>query len=335
MTDTIKDVDALESRVGRVSAAVDMKVIDHLDEGALRWIAASPILFAAFGDREGISITVGGGAPGFVQASSPTHLKLPKTALDDPQLAREGQGFGALFLTPAIGETLRVNGRVLATDGGEIDVAVEECYVHCAKALIRSSFWAALPQSAAPVEAADFLAASRFMTLATINTQGHADLSPKGDPAGAMLRIDHDSVWYADRPGNRRVDSFRNILEQPRIAAAVLIPGSTRMVILSGTARITTDTAMCASFTVDGKTPRIATLIEQPTMIIRDSEALIRASLWPVAPRARDVDPAAMFVAHIKLNKAGGMRAKLMRSVLSVPGLMEKGLQLDYKHNLY
>src|SRR3546814_2019229 len=79
------------------------------------------------------------------------------------------------------------------------------------------------------------------MALATIDAAGRADLSPKGDPAGAMAHIAGDQLWFADRPGNRRADSFRNIIAQPLIAAALLIPGSSHIAIIRGTAMLTDD----------------------------------------------------------------------------------------------
>jgi hypothetical protein len=240
-----------------------------------------------------------------------------------------------LFLAPGIGETLRVNGRVVATSGKAIEIAVEECYLHCAKALIRSDFWGASPQSKATGDASDFLAASRFLVLATIDAQGRADVSPKGDSQGAMIHLSKEAAWFADRPGNRRADSFRNILTQPRIAIAALIPGSARIALLSGTARITTDEQARASFAVEGKIPLLAIRVEEPRVRMRDSAALIRVPLWPVVARADGIDPAAMFVAHIKLSKGRGLQAQLLRMAVSVPGLMEKGLAHDYKRNLY
>src|SRR3546814_15012643 len=91
------------------------------------------------------------------------------------------------------------------------------------------------------------------MALATIDAAGCADLSPKGDPAGAMAHIAGDQLWFADRPGNRRADSFRNIIAQPRIAAALLIPGSSHIAIIRGTAMLTDDANARASFEVQGK----------------------------------------------------------------------------------
>jgi predicted pyridoxine 5'-phosphate oxidase superfamily flavin-nucleotide-binding protein len=335
MSEPINDVAALEACIGKPPGSVQMKVIDHLDEGGLRWIAASPLLFAGFGDGTDVAITLGGGEPGFVRANDGTRVTLPSAFLDEPALAQAGQGFGALFLAPGIGETLRVNGRVVAVNDKAIEIAVEECYVHCAKALIRSDFWNAPPQSKAIGDASDFLAASRFLVLATVDAHGRADVSPKGDPQGAMIHLSEDAAWFADRPGNRRADSFRNILTQPRIAIAALVPGTARIALLSGTARITTDEQARAAFAVQGKIPLLATRVEDLRIRMRDSASLIRAQLWPVAARADGIDPAAMFVAHLKLSKGRGLSARLVRMALSVPGLMKKALAHDYKRNLY
>jgi predicted pyridoxine 5'-phosphate oxidase superfamily flavin-nucleotide-binding protein len=335
MSDSINDVAALEACIGRLPGTAQLKVIDHLDEGGRRWIAASPLLFAGLGDGTNVAITLGGGEPGFVRAIDATRMALPATFLDEPGLARAGQGFGALFLVPGIKETLRVNGRVVSVDGKSIEVAVEECYVHCAKALIRSDFWRAPPQSEAIGGTSDFLAASRFLVVATIDTHGCADVSPKGDPQGAMIQLSEDRAWFADRPGNRRADSFRNILTQPRISIAALIPGSSQIALLSGTARITTDEQSRAAFAVEGKIPLLATCVEALRVRMCDSAALIRAQLWPVAARAEGIDPAAMFVRHMKLSNARGLQAGLVRTALSVPGLIEKALAHDYKRHLY
>jgi hypothetical protein len=57
---------------------------------------------------------------------------------------------------------------------------------------------------------------------------------------------------------------------------------------------------------------------------------------WGAARQFEEgLDPAAMFAPHIKLSKARGLQAKLMRIAVSVPGLMKKSLQRDYRNNLY
>ena len=224
---------------------------------------------------------------------------------------------------------------VAAVADGVARIAVAECYVHCAKALIRSGFWSADPSGAASATPGAFTAAARFMALATIDAAGRADLSPKGDPAGAMAHIAGDQFWFADRPGNRRADSFRNIIAQPRIAAALLIPGSPHVAILGGTAMLTDDATARASFEVQGKVPLLATRVDDVEIELRPSPALARAALWPAAAAPADIKPAKMFADHVKLNKDKSLGARIAGAFVSVPGLMQRGLDKDYKDNLY
>jgi hypothetical protein len=337
MDGNVTDFAALEACVGKVPGPRDLKVIDHLDAGALRWIAVSPFLFITLAAENGgsIHVTAGGGENGFVRTCDALHLRVPLTMLDNPHCIQARQSFGSMFLVPGLGETLRVNGRVKTVTDGWADIEVAECYLHCAKALMRSDFWQASPHTDTPESHADFLAATRFVALATVDQQGDADLSPKGDPSGLTLRLQDGSVCYADRPGNRRVDSFRNILSQPRIALMALIPGCSHILLLEGTARITTDTIMRIEFTVQEKMPKLVTCVVPESLRIQESAALARVQLWPARQPPQDLDAAEIFKAHVKLNNSGGLEAKLMRAAISIPGLIRKGLERDYKTNKY
>ena len=106
METRINSVEALEAVIGKTPPPVQLKVIDHLDDGALRWLAVSPLMFAGFGEGASLAITVGGGARGFACGDAHS-LRLPLAALDDPLFACAGTAVGALFLAPGIGETLR------------------------------------------------------------------------------------------------------------------------------------------------------------------------------------------------------------------------------------
>lgn len=330
----IDSIAGLEAILGKAPPAVGLKVIDHVDATAQRWLASAPLVFAGFGKGGAMAITLGGGDPGFASAD-PATLSVPLAALDDPALATPGVSFGALFLVPGIGETLRINGHVAVVEGGVARIAVEECYVHCAKALIRSGFWSAAPTDAAPGTPDAFAAETCFMALATMDAAGHADLSPKGDPAGVMAHIEGDQLWFADRPGNRRTDSFRNLIAQPHIAAALLIPGTAHVAIVRGTAMLTDDETARATFAVQGKVPLLATRVDDLDIDIRPSPALARARLWPSAAAPADIRPAKMFAEHVRLNKDKGIGARIAGAFVSVPGLMQRGLDKDYKDNLY
>lgn len=334
MHEAIATVEALETHVGGRPAAVDMKVIDHLDAHARRWLAAAPLVFIGLSDSEGVDITVAGGAPGFATALDAGRLQLLLAQVDDPQRVRRGHGVGLLCLIPGLGETLRINGVVSAVDEDAAVIEVHECYAHCAKALLRSAFWQ--PSGAADLtDIPAYLQASRFMALATSDAGMHADLSPKGDPAGLLAQGDARELRFADRPGNRRTDSFRNILSRPRVAALLLIPGSLQIMEVRGMAELSADPALRQDFMVQDKLPKLVTRLRPVHIAVRRSAALAQASLWGASPVPADIDPAAVFAAHVRLHKTRGLQAALVKGMVSIPGLMRSGLEKDYKRNLY
>lgn len=277
--------------------------------------------------------TLAGGAAGFATAKDAATLSLPLAVLDDPPGAA-GEGVATLFLIPGIGETLRVNGRVKAVTGEALEIAVDECLVHCAKALIRSDFWSAEPVRA-PVDAEAFLAAASFLALGTADADGRADLSPKGDPAGGLVRWQDGGATMAERPGNRLGFGFRNILTQPAVAAVALVPGSATVAILTGDATLSDDEAVRGAFVVEGKTPILVTRISKASVALRESRALVAAKVWPAAAHpASQVDPAAVLVAHVKANKSKDEAAAAVRSFVE-RDLVAKGLTDSYRETLY
>lgn len=330
MIDTLED---LEACIGVAALPVKMKIIDHLDAEAARWLASSPLAFVAIGGPDGPQAAVAGGTAGFASAPAPAQLRIPRSAIDGLDQIHEGAGAGALFLAPGVGETLRVNGRIAGLSADAVEIAVDECFVHCAKALIRSDFWAA--DEAAPPSAPEaFLGAVRFLALASMDEEGRVDISPKGDPAGRLIRLIEGRAALAERPGNRLAFGYRNIITQPRIAALGLVPGASRVLKLSGRAQLTTEEALRAAFVVEDKAPILAMLIDDLNLDLVDSPALERAAPWAGEAPAPDIDPAAILMAHLKHNKARGVAATLLR--LSVNrGLIASGLKTNYKTQLY
>ena len=332
MADDIRNETELAARVGKTPAAVQLKVIDHIDDCARRWLETAPLAALAFGDAElGVTATLAGDLPGFARSETPTLLQLPLATVDAPQQIREGAGFGSLFFSPGLGETLRINGRVQWLRDGVIGIAVSECYLHCAKALMRSAFWeggAERPDDTSP------LVLSPFLVMATMHRDGSVDVSPKGDPAGAMLQLHDDRIWFADRPGNRRMDGIKNLLSRPQMTGIAMYPGHHCCAVFSGEASVTNDAVMSARFAVQGRQPQLLIAVGNSECELLDSAALERARLWPAAAAAEDLDPSTIFATHVRLNKTRGLGAKVMRATVS-RGLMQKGLEHDYKNNLY
>ena len=137
------------------------KQLSALDRHCKAFIALSPFVVLATADASGrVDATPRGGAPGFVvvqgdhtllmgDAPGNNRLDALQNLLDNPQA-------GLLFMIPGVDETLRVNGCVaLSTAAADLAVCsdahrvpkvvlrmtVQEAFLHCAKAFMRSKLW--------------------------------------------------------------------------------------------------------------------------------------------------------------------------------------------------
>jgi predicted pyridoxine 5'-phosphate oxidase superfamily flavin-nucleotide-binding protein len=325
----------VEESVGKSPAPRNLKVIDYIDEHAQRWLSYSHFAFIAFGKLGNVRLSAAGGDEGFVSALDSKHLQFSLSVLDEQSIVEEGLSFGSLFMVSGMDETLRVNGKVSRISDGLVILAVEECYLHCAKAFRRSNFW--LPESIeqSNTDISTFVKRSKFLVLASINKSGQVDVSPKGDPENFLVQEEGNFICFADRPGNRRIDSFRNIIEQPDISVMAFVPGCQDMLELNGTAVLCTDDHLLERFTVKGKRPKLVTKISADSKVIKQSIAIVRSALWPAKDACKDLKPAEIFKAHIKHSKESTFKAKVARAAVSLPGAFEAGLEIDYKNNMY
>ncbi|BBL23010.1 MULTISPECIES: pyridoxamine 5'-phosphate oxidase family protein [Comamonas] len=169
-----------------------------LDRHCLRFIALSPFCVIATGGNAGslMDASPRGGAPGFVKAPDPRTLMIPDAGgnnrLDSLSNLLRDPRVGLLFMVPGINETLRVNGTAKLRDEGHytalfagphfhpklvIEVQVQEAYLHCAKALMRSRLWQAEAQVARNV-------------LPTMNQMIHAQIGMAA-PTETQEQMEH------------------------------------------------------------------------------------------------------------------------------------------------
>ncbi len=133
----------------------------------------------------------------------------------------------------------------------------------------------------------DMIEASPFAALATVGPEG-LDCSPRGDDSCVVRIADDRTVLMPDWRGNNRVDSLANIVRDPRVALMFLVPGSTTTMRINGTAVVSVDPNLTASFTVDGKHPRSVIIVTIGEVYFQCARALIRSQLWNAE---RFVDP--------------------------------------------
>ena len=62
----------------------------------------------------------------------------------------------------------------------------------------------------------DFIRHAPFFVIGSGGGDRNVDVSPKGDPAGFVRVIDEKTLAIPDRPGNARMDTFLNVLENRR-----------------------------------------------------------------------------------------------------------------------
>ncbi|MCY1042633.1 pyridoxamine 5'-phosphate oxidase family protein [Corallococcus sp. bb12-1] len=340
----VQSVEALEQLVGaRVMGT--LKSLDALDDHCVRLLSLSSFAVLGFIDEEGRArMTTVGGPKGFARVVDATRLRID---LPEPLSLNLTVGCGLLFFIPGLGETLRLNGRA-TLEGNTVHFSVEEAFAHCAKAFLRSGFWkppvAIAPKPMGEVTEGplrdptlrDWLSRTPFVVVASWDGEGHADVSPRGDPAG-FLRLEGTRVAVADRPGNRRTDTFHNVLEQPRVALLALIPGEDGVLELSGEASLSARPELLASMAVADKVPKIALLLEAHEARLGTSQAILASGLWSASqhvPAAQLPRMGEVFVDHVKRSKERGALAAAVR-VLSSKRLMSWALNQGYKKTLY
>ncbi|MEU4522855.1 pyridoxamine 5'-phosphate oxidase family protein [Amycolatopsis sp. NPDC024027] len=128
--------------------------------------------------------------------------------------------------------------------------------------------------------ARNLIAHSPFVLLATSAPDGSCDVSPRGDPAGSVLVLDEKTLVLADRPGNKLIDSFRNIVDNPHAGLLFLVPGMNETLRVNGRAKLMSDAPFFDSLVVKGKRPKLAVVVEVEQLYMHCAKAFLRSSLW-------------------------------------------------------
>lgn len=128
-----------------------------------------------------------------------------------------------------------------------------------------------------------FIALSPFLLIGTANADGDCDVSPRGDAPGFVLALDDRTLVIPDRPGNRRIDSLRNIVTHGGVGLLFMIPGVEETLRINGRATIVRDAALLARLEAQGKTPDLAIVVAVNEAFLQCPKALKRSRLWDTA----------------------------------------------------
>jgi PPOX class probable FMN-dependent enzyme len=122
---------------------------------------------------------------------------------------------------------------------------------------------------------------SPLCLIGTSDADGNLDVSPKGDPAGHLAHvIDDQTLAIPERPGNRRVDGYRNILANPHVGLIFLVPGRGDTLRVNGRARLLRDARYFDEMMVKGHRPILALEVSIDEVFYHCAKAFMRSKLW-------------------------------------------------------
>ena len=150
----------------------------------------------------------------------------------------------------------------------------------------------------------EFISASPFLVVSSSDSQGRMDCSPKGDPAGFVQVLDDWTLAIPERPGNRRADTFRNVLQNPKVGLVFLVPGKGETLRINGTARIVRDSWLREKLAHKGLVPELALVVRVEEVFAHCTKCMVRSELWKPEswkPEGMQFTIASAMVAHGKL----------------------------------
>lgn len=128
--------------------------------------------------------------------------------------------------------------------------------------------------------AAEFIAATPFIVISSVRADGQVDLSPRGDPPGFMTVLDRKTLAIPDRPGNRRADTFTNIISNPEVGIICMIPGHEDTLRLAGRAQLVDEHALAETMVVAGHTPPLIIKVTVNRLLSHCAKAMVRSHIW-------------------------------------------------------
>ena len=157
----VSNIEQLRSIYNYSKGRAALKVINSLEKHSKNFINLSPfVVISSKGKNGHADVSPRGDSVGFVKIQDDKTIIIPDRSgnnrLDTLENIIFDPSVGTLFFIPGINTVLRINGNAFIEDSLEIRaqfeinnnipktciiINVEEIFMHCAKALMRSSFW--------------------------------------------------------------------------------------------------------------------------------------------------------------------------------------------------
>ncbi|MGZ3351391.1 MAG: MSMEG_1061 family FMN-dependent PPOX-type flavoprotein [Xanthobacteraceae bacterium] len=126
----------------------------------------------------------------------------------------------------------------------------------------------------------NYIAASPFVVVGSTDLLGMVDLSPKGDRAGFVRCLDDSTLAIPDRRGNRRIDTFHNVLQNPGVGLIFFVPGRRETLRVAGRAMIVRDVDIRDAMAENGRVPELALVVAVERAFFHCGKCITRSNLW-------------------------------------------------------
>ncbi len=126
----------------------------------------------------------------------------------------------------------------------------------------------------------NFIELSSFCCISSYDKSGKTDISPRGDAPGFIKVANTHYLLIPDRPGNRRFDTIRNILQTSQVSLLFMIPGIAITLRVNGKAQVSYDPGLSAQFEVDGTYPKMVIIVEVEEAYGHCAKAIMRGKVW-------------------------------------------------------
>jgi len=125
-----------------------------------------------------------------------------------------------------------------------------------------------------------FFALSPYLVMATSDSEGCCDCSPRGGTPGFVKVLDDRHLLIPELSGNRRADTLRNLIQNPEIGLMVLIPGYEDFLRVNGEGWVVEDPAVLAQAAVLGAAPNIGIGVRIREAYMHCAKAAKRSRIW-------------------------------------------------------
>jgi len=165
-----------------------------------------------------------------------------------------------------------------------------------------------------------FIRRSPLILLSSYDAAGMIDVSPKGDAPGFVQVDEAGSLLIPERPGNKLMFGFNNILRNPKVGLIFIIPNTRETLRVKGEALLSRDPSLLDTLGAHGKPALLCTHVAVKECFFHCGKAMIRSKLWQLDAWAEDEK---LMVKHFAQKTNAGAEQ------------IEAGLEHSYTDKLY